>query len=173
MRLEKKAIVDEMGARIAPATFLFVADYRGLKVEQFSELRRQLDKAGARVLVVKNRLFKQVDRDRGWTKLDESLRGQSAIVTGTDVVQTAKVLAQFAEANGVPKIKAGMLGDAYLSPADAAALARLPSRETLYAMLVGALAAPMSRLVGTMRQKMSSLVYVLKAVEEKKKATQG
>ena len=61
-----------------------------------------------------------------------------------------------------------MLGSAVLSSEDVKALAAMPSREVLLSQFVGTVAAPLSRVVGVLHQKLSSLVYVLKAVEEKK-----
>jgi large subunit ribosomal protein L10 len=170
MRLEKQAIVEEIRAQVGDSTFLLLADYRGLKVEQFNDLRAQLTRNGARVLVVKNRLLRQVAGERGWTAINPFLRGQSAMVTGKDVVQTAKLLKQFSAGGGFLTVKAGMMGELFLDAAQVTVLADLPSREALLGMLVGTVAAPLSRLVGVMKQKLSSLVYVLKAVEEKRSA---
>jgi large subunit ribosomal protein L10 len=86
------------------------------------------------------------------------------------VTETAKVLVKFKADIKVPSIKAGMLGATYLTAESIADLAELPSQKVLQGILVGTLAAPMSRLVGVMTQKLSSLVYVLRAIEEKKRA---
>jgi large subunit ribosomal protein L10 len=171
MRLEKKAIFDEISARVNGAAFVIVAEYRGLNVEQFSDLRRQLHKAGARMQVVKNRLLRLITREKGWTGMEASLRGQSAIVTGGDMVQAAKTLKRFATANGLPAVKAGVMGGTVLTAAQINALADLPPREVLLGQVVGTMAAPLSRLVGVLKQKVSTVVYVLKAIEDKKNAT--
>ena len=171
MRLEKKSIFDEIGARVNGSSFVIVADYRGLKVEQFSDLRRQLNKTGARMQVVKNRLLRLITKDKGWSGLETSLKGQSAIVTGVDVVQAAKTLKRFTTAHGLPAVKAGVMGGTVLTAAQLDALAELPPREVLLAQVVGTIAAPLSRLVGVMKQKVSTIVYVLKAIEDKKNAT--
>lgn len=168
MRPEKKSILDEISTRVNGSSFLLVAEYRGMSVEQFSDLRLRLGKAGARIQVVKNRLLRLVTRERGWTGLEPALRGQSAIVIGTDVVQTAKVLKEFSSAGGVPAVKAGVMGDMPLTAVQIDALAELPPREVLLGQFVGTVAAPLSRLVGVMKQKVSTIVYALKAIEEKK-----
>jgi large subunit ribosomal protein L10 len=170
-RAEKTAIVEEIRSRIDRGSFLILAEYRGMKVEQLNALRRKLRGTGAEVHVYKNRMIRVVTRERGWGGLDTALRGQSAMVTGGDVVQTAKALQQYAaETSGRPAVRGGVLGRAVLSASDVSALAALPAREVLLAQMVGTVAAPLSRLVGVMQQKLSSLVYVLKAVEEKKAA---
>ena len=171
MRSEKKSIVDEMQVRLTASSFVLLADYRGLRVDQLAELRAQLRKAGAELHVVKNRLFRHLVAARNWDRLKDSLRGPSAIIIGQDAPESAKVLKRFStDNNSLPVIKAGMMGNVYLAKADIEELTRLPSREVLLSMVVGTVAAPMSRLVGVMKQKVSTLLYVLKAVEEKKGA---
>jgi large subunit ribosomal protein L10 len=171
MRQEKQAIVDEIRTEVSGSHFLLLAEYRGMNVEHFNDLRSQLCKAGSRVMVVKNRFLKHVISERGWADgVAPLLRGQSAMVTGRDVVQTAKVLKQFSSANQVPVIKGGMMGERFLSSGEVAALADMPPREVLLGMVVGTVAAPLSRLVGVLKQKLTSVIYVLKAIEEKKSA---
>jgi large subunit ribosomal protein L10 len=170
MRPEKQSIYEEITARINGSSFVLVAEYRGMKVDQFSELRRQLRKSGARMQVVKNRFLRLIMRDKGWSGLDPSLKGQSAIVTGTDVVQAAKVIKLFSRTGGLPVMKSGVMGNLILTSEQVVALAELPSREVLLGQVVGTVAAPLSRLVGVLKQKVSTIVYVLKAVEDKKNA---
>ena len=170
MRPEKQSIYEEITARINGSSFVLVAEYRGMKVDQFSELRRQLRKSGARMQVVKNRFLRLIMRDKGWSGLDPSLKGQSAIVTGTDVVQAAKVIKLFSRTGGLPVMKSGVMGNLILTSEQVGALAELPSREVLLGQVVGTVAAPLSRLVGVLKQKVSTIVYVLKAVEDKKNA---
>jgi large subunit ribosomal protein L10 len=85
-----------------------------------------------------------------------------------DVALAAKVLRDFIKEKEKPVVKIGALQGAILSAVDVRSLADLPSREQLYGMLVGTLAAPMQRLVGTLNQKLASVVYVLKAYQEQK-----
>jgi large subunit ribosomal protein L10 len=170
MRLEKKAIFEEINAQVAASEFMLIAEYRGMKVDQFSDLRRQLRKGGARMQVVKNRFLRLISREKGWNGLETALKGQSAIITGPDVVQAAKVLKQFNGASGMPLMKAGVMGNMILTSAQIDALAELPPREVLLGQVVGTVAAPLTRLVGVLKQKVSTIVYVLKAIEEKKNA---
>ena len=170
MRPEKVSIVSEIRSQVQDASFVLLANYQGLKVEQLAELRRQLRGCGAELHVVKNRLFRHVAAERGWQKLDGVLEGPTAMVVGKDVTGATKILAKFTADNKLPVMKAGILENVYLDKAAIAELAQLPSREELYGKLVGTLAAPMMRLTGAMKQKLSSIVYVLKAIEEKKRA---
>jgi large subunit ribosomal protein L10 len=170
MRPEKMAVVQAIRGRVGDSGYVLLADYRGMNVEAFGELRRQLDKGGAQIHVYKNRLLRVVAAERNWTAWAGLLRGQSAIVTGGDAVRAAKALRQFAGEGNVPAVRGGMLGEAFLTPADVVALAEIPSPEVLRASLVGTLAAPLRRVAGVLKQTLGSVVSVLKAVEQKKSA---
>lgn len=168
-RPEKRAIVEEIRRRAADSSFVYLADFKGLTVARAAELRRRLRPLQARFQVVPNRLFLQAVRDLPTAALKPLLKGPTAIVTGSgDPVETARVLRDFAKEAQSGAAKGGWLEGATLSAADVAALAALPSKPQLQAMLVGTLAAPLRNVVGVLHQKLASLVYVLKAAEEKK-----
>ena len=86
------------------------------------------------------------------------------------MVQAAKTLSDFIKQHQLPTVKMGVLRGAILSKEDVETLAKLPSREQLLGTLVGTVAAPLTQMVGVLNQKVSSLLYVLKAIEEKKSA---
>ncbi|MFA5042957.1 MAG: 50S ribosomal protein L10 [Kiritimatiellia bacterium] len=169
MRLEKKAIIDELRAGLEGASFVILTDYRGLKVRQGEELRRRLAKLGAHFHIVKNSFFKLALSEERRALLADVLAAPTAVILGAgDVVETAKVLSGFQQEQRVLTIKRGFLDGRVLSPADVDTLIKLPARPVLLGMLVGTIAAPMTQLAGVFKQKVASLVYVIKAVQEKK-----
>lgn len=169
MRSEKKSIVEELKSKVGDSVFVILADYRGLSVAKTADLRKRLRGVSASFQVVQNRMFKRVAQELSVGGMDEALKGPSAMVYGKgDVVQAAKVLRDFVREHELPVIKMGSLQGVILSAADIAQLAGLPGRESLLAQLVGTVAAPMTRLVGVLQQKTASIVYVLKAIQEKK-----
>ena len=173
MRLEKKAIINELRAGLESAAFVILTDYRGLKVRQGEELRRRLAKSGARLNIVKNNFFKLALPEDRRAQLADVLMSPTAIIFGSgDVVETARVLAGFQQEQRVLTIKRGLFDGRVLSPADVDTLINLPTRPVLLSMLVGTVAAPMTQLAGVFKQKVASLVYVIKAVQEKKEKPQ-
>ncbi len=86
------------------------------------------------------------------------------------MAEVAKILQGFIKEHSLPMLKGGRLGTTGLSASDIELMAKLPARKILLGMLVGTIAAPMSQLAGVFRQKLASIVYVLKAVEQKKSA---
>lgn len=172
MRLEKQAIVNELRASLKGASFVILMDYRGLKVRQGEEMRRRLAKFGARLNIVKNSFLKLALPEDQRAQVTDVLTSPTAIIFGSgDMVETAKVLAGFQQEQRVLTIKRGLLDGRVLSPADVDTLSKLSTRPVLFSMLVGIVAAPMMQLVGVFKQKTTSLVYVLKAVQEKKGKT--
>ncbi len=171
-RPEKEAIVSEIRRGVSESAFVFLSDFTGLSVSRSAELRRRLRPVNARYQVVPNRLFLQAVQGLPAASLKPVLKGSTAMVTGAgDPVETAKILAAFAKETQMAAAKGGVLEGAVLSAADVSALASMPSRKTLQAMLVGTLASPMRNLASVLNQKVASLVYVLKAAEEKKAQT--
>lgn len=171
MRPEKESMVAAIKGILEHAGFVFLVDYRGLTVEQLAELRAKLRAFESRMTVVKNSLLGRaaVTADDG-ADLSGLLDGPTAMVCGTgDASATAKALTAFIKEAKLPVLKGGQLGAQLLSVDDVEAIAKIPPREVLYGQLVGTIAAPMTQLVGVMNQKVSSLLYVLKAVEDKKK----
>lgn len=175
MRPEKVAYIRELREDLADAGFVIVSDYRGLTVGQMETLRQQLGKVKSRVRVVKNTMLGLVAREMEWTGFDKSLSGPTLMVFGKDdVVEAAKVLRTFIDGNNkLPVLKAGTISKKVISAGDVLVLAALPGKKVLQSMVVSALAAPMTGLVGVLQQKLASLVYVLQAVREKKEKELG
>jgi large subunit ribosomal protein L10 len=167
MRPEKASIVEDIAGRLNASPFLFVADYTGLKVSQFAELRNRLHGVGSRCHVVKNTFLRRAVTDAGLPELTD-LGGQTAIVVGDkDVAATAKVLKTFATEFKKPTVTTGIVDRLVVSPEQISAIADLPAREVLLATLLGVLQAPASQLVRVLNEPASSLARVLKAKAEK------
>ena len=174
MRPEKQYMLDDIKRRVTGSEFAYFLDYTRLTVERMNEMRGKLRAAGAEVHVVRNRLLKLVGTGLKWTGFEQVTRKPTALVTGKDDIAAARVLRDYARADERPVVvKGGMLKGAFLDAGEVVAIADLPSRETLYAMLAGTLAAPMRGLVGALNQKLSSIVYVLNAIEKKKGEAAG
>ncbi len=169
MRPEKQSIINEYSEALKNSGYVLLADYRGLSVEQFDELRKSLRETGSFMQVVKNGLFELALNDCGCDGLNGMLEGPTAIIHGDgDITVLAKDLKAFRTKNQIPTMKGGRADGLLLSSDDIEEMANIPPREVLLGKFVGTVAAPMSQLVGVMNQKVSSLLFVLKAIEEKK-----
>ena len=165
IRPEKLAMEAEIVENFSDAVYLIVADYSGMDMPTTTAFKDSLRENGAKFSVVKNRMLARTMS----VETHDLLTGQSAMIYGNgDIVEVAKVIKNFRKENSKPEIKGGVVEGKKINADEVDQLAKLPSKEILYAMLLGTLQAPMSQLVGVMNNKLSSLVYVLEAVRNKK-----
>jgi large subunit ribosomal protein L10 len=170
-RTEKEQIVQELAQRLTDTQATFLADYRGINVEQATQLRRELTQVGVEYRVVKNSLLKLASQDTPAEPLQSYCTGPTAIaLSGADPVAPAKILSKFAKEIDAFELKAGVLSGKLLSVAEIGALAALPSREELLAKALSSMNAPITNFVGTMAAIPRSLVQVLNAIGENKAA---
>ena len=168
-RPEKVAVVEEVRERFERSTAAILTEYRGLKVDDMSTLRRSLSAAGGEYKVYKNTLVRFAANDLGLTGLESMLTGPTAIAfVDGDAVGVAKALRDYARINPNLVVKGGVLGDSILSAAGAAALADIPPREVLLARFAGLLAAPMQQLAGLLQALPRNFAYGLKALVEQR-----
>ena len=166
LRSDKERVVAELTERLKTTDTLIVADYRGLTMTQIDDLRSELLKHGARFAVVKNTLTRRAAEAAGADMLLGLLEGPTAIAfleAEGDPVAVAKALADAGRTTRVLAVRGGILEGSELSSEDVANLAKLPPADVLRAQLVGALAGPLTTVVGLFAAPMRDLVGVLQA----------
>jgi large subunit ribosomal protein L10 len=168
MKAEKTLLIENLLERVNASPYMFVVDYTGLTVDKFAELRKRLATTGAEIHVFKNTLVRKAAERAGYPgDIGTHLVGQSAVVCGgKDGCAAAKVMKNFAAEFEKPAMKVGVLDGKLLDSGALKALADLPSKETLQAMLLGVLNAPASKLVRLLNEPAASLARVLKAKGE-------
>lgn len=170
-KTSKEQVVSELAAKLKEAKASFLADYRGLTVEEVNDLRGKLREAGVEYRVVKNTLLKLATKGTDAAILEEHLLGPTAIaIAGDDPVAPAKILNDYAKTNDKFELKVGTLDGQLLTIDDIKALADLPSREVLLGKMLGSINAPVSNFVGVLAAVPRSLVQVLSAIQDKKAA---
>jgi large subunit ribosomal protein L10 len=168
MRPEKANIVSDLSEELKESSFVLVADYQHMKVDDFSELRKRLAGAGAEIHVVKNSFLKRAMADSGFPAGDGKLTGQTAVVTGKkDVAPVAKAFKTFVTEFKKAMLKLGFIDRAVVSTADLEALADLPPENVLRAQLLGLLLSPATKLVRVLNEPGSSLARLLNAKASK------
>jgi len=176
----KQVVIDELLEKINESPFLLVADYGGMTVPEFAELRNRLREADSKFHVAKNTFVKRAADAAGYPEgLGEFLTGQSAIITGdNDVCAAVKVMENFFKEFNRPPLRGGVLDGTLLDAKQVAALADLPPIEVLRAQLLGVMSQPGTRLatvfsrpgtefVTVLSESLASLVRVLQAKKEK------
>src|ERR1700736_1384866 len=168
MRPEKANIVSDLSEELKESSFVLVADYKHMKVDDFSELRKRLAGAGAEIHVVKNSFLKRAMADSGFPAGDGKLTGQTAVVTGKkDVAPVTKAFKTFVTEFKKAMLKLGFIDRAAVSTAELEALADLPPEDVLRAQLLGLLLSPATKLVRILNEPGSSLARLLNAKASK------
>lgn len=168
-REQKEAVVSQVSERLSRARAVVLTDFRGLKVEQMTELRHQLREKGLDYMVVKNTLLRLAASGTPTEALLEGLEGPNGMAVGyDDPVDLAKVLTEFAKTNPKFEVRKGLLEGTVIDTAQVEALSKLPSREVLLAQLLGTMNAVPQGMVTVMAGIVRSLLNVLKAIEDQK-----
>lgn len=153
----KQPVVEEISAGVKDATSVVLVDYRGLTVEQDTQLRKSLREAGVSYKVYKNTMMHLAFKGTDFEGLTPYLEGPSAMAySTTDATAPARVLAEFAKKADKLEIKAGVVEGTVYDAAGMAKIAEIPSREVL-----------LSRLLGSMQSPITNLARVLNQIAEK------
>jgi large subunit ribosomal protein L10 len=164
-RDQKTAVIDEIAEQIQSSEAIFAVDYRGITVAQAADLRARLRDADARFRVVKNSLSERAADQAGMADLKPLLVGPTALaLVRGDAALAAKALNDAARQFNLLEFKGGVLNGSVLSADDVRSIARLPSRDVLYAQLVGTVAAPLTGLVRGLNALITGLAIQLQAI---------
>ena len=167
----KEQNIEEIKEKINNAESIILVDYRGLNVEQLTELRSRYRKAGVEYKVYKNTMMRFAFKDAGLEEFNEYLKGPSAIAFGyDDPVQVAKITSKFAKDNDKLEIKAGIVDGKIIDIDGVNSLANLPSREVLIAQVLGGLNSPIQGFANVLQGTIRGLATVLNAIAEKQEA---
>lgn len=166
LRQDKERIVSELAERLKSSQNLLVADYRGLSMPEIDELRSKLLETGARFSVVKNTLTRLAAEEAGVKELLDLIDGPTAIAfidAEGDPAAAAKILNDTARAHDVLVIRGGLLEGDTVSDVEIKRLATLPPADVVRAQFAGAVAGPLTTIVGLFTAPLRDLVNVLDA----------
>ena len=149
----KQPVVAEIAELFNGAKGAVVVDYRGLTVEQDTQLRKQLREAGVTYKVYKNTLVSRAVEGTQFESLRDVLEGPNAFaISTTDATAPARVLADFAKKAPALEVKAGVVEGNFYDEAGMKAISSIPSREVLLSKLLGSLQSPITNLARVLNQ---------------------
>lgn len=149
----KQPVVEEISANIKDAQSVVLVDYRGLTVEQDTELRKQLREAGITYKVYKNTMMNFAFKGTACEDLAPYLEGPSAIaISTTDATAPARVLCKFAKTASKLEVKGGIVEGVAYDAKGVAEIALIPSREELLSKLLGSIQSPITNFARVMNQ---------------------
>lgn len=149
----KQPIVEEISANIKDAQSVVLVDYRGLTVEQDTNLRKELRAAGVTYKVYKNTLMNFAFKGTDFEALAPYLEGPSAMaVSTTDATAPARVIAKFAKTADKLEIKGGVVEGIAYDAKGLTSIANIPSREELLSKFLGSIQSPITNFARVMNQ---------------------
>jgi large subunit ribosomal protein L10 len=169
VKSEKREAVAELHEKFARAVSAVLADFRGLTVQEITELRHQLREASLELAVVKNTLARLAVQETVFERLSPYLKGPTSIAFSyRDSVAPAKVLSAYVKKQPKLGVRAGLF-EGQLVPAEKVAeIADLPPREVILAQALAAMQGPVTGLVWTLQGVLSTLIGTLQAIHDKK-----
>ncbi|MCF6464404.1 50S ribosomal protein L10 [Clostridium sp. Cult2] len=171
---EKKQIVEEIKEKVEKAQGVVLVDYRGLNVEELTQLRRNYKEAGVDYKVYKNTMMRFAFKDAGFEEFNQYLTGPNAVAFGfDDPVQAAKISEEFAKKHDKLEIKAGIVDGKIIGIDEIKNLANLPSKEVLIAQALAGLNGPIAGFANVLQGTIRNLVYALNAVREKQEGIEA
>lgn len=172
LRLEdKQAIVTEVNEVAAGALAAVLADYRGLTVEEMTDLRKQARDSGVYLRVVRNTLLRRAVEGTEYECMQESLVGPTVMALSIDDPgSAARLINDFAKTHVALEVKALAIGGELLGADQISVLANLPTGEQAISILMSVMQAPSVKFVRTLNEVPGKLVRTIAAIRDQKQA---
>ncbi len=169
MRSEKNTLVNGIGEMLVNSDFVYFVSFSGMPVKEFSKFRNELAKCEADCTILKNSLIRKAAELNNIQSLAQYIMtGDTALISGKgDAGVVAKVIKDFNKTNEKLAAKGGYIEGSLLSASDVDAIAAIPPKPVLYALLLGVLEAPARNFVSVLNAKVASIVNVLNNYQEK------
>lgn len=168
---EKKAIVTEVAEQAGGAISGAVADYRGLNVEEMTQIREKALELGVYLKVVRNTLAKRALSDTEFACFDSVLTGPTMLALSSEEPSApARLLKDYAKKYDVLKVKALAISGRLLQPEQLEYVAKLPTRDEALATLMQVMKAPITKFVRTVAEPHTKMVRTVAAIRDQKQA---
>lgn len=170
-RAQKAEIIEKLRAKADRAGIAVVTDFRGMTVEELTDLRVKLRKAGIDYQVVKNTLARIAVKDGVHDVLKDQLTENNAVAFGyDDPVVAAKVLVDYAKNSKKFEIKHASLDGKLIDADGVTELSKLPTKPELLAKTLGTMNAVPTNFVSLFANVIRGMLYALNAIKDKKEA---
>lgn len=164
---QKEKIIEDLKEKIAKQKVLIFVDFTGLKVKDFSDLRKRLKAVGSEIKVAKKTLMGIVFKKAKLETETKKLPGEIALVFGyEDIISPAKTIFQFSQEGQNLKILGGFVENQFKEAEGIITLAQLPTREELLAKLVWSISAPVYNFVYALQYNLKGLMYLLSIIKK-------
>ncbi len=169
-RQEKSELLKLLLEELASSKVSIFAEFSGLSVKNMEELRKELKKHNARMMVLKNTLAKIALQSFSLNEAADSMVGPNMLIWSRsgDESEIIKQVLKFSKDSGKIKIRFGIVNEAFTGLEAIEIIGSLPSKKNLQAMVIGGILAPVSGLIYNIKYPLTRLILVLKTFSEKK-----
>ncbi len=155
-----KTIVDEN-------SLVLVFHYRGMSMNEMTDLRVQSFNSGCNIKVTNNRLAKLALKETNKADLSDFFDGPTAIAYSNDPVSLTKLLVEFAKNNNNLVVLGGIMDNEILSVEKIEILSKLPTLEEIRAKLIGLISTPAQKIASVLTAPSGDLARVFNAYSSK------
>ena len=167
----KREMIAALTEEARSANAMIVSEYRGLKVSELGEIRRNLRKQNVTYHVVKNRLMRIAAREAGSAAIEPLLQGPTAVAFATgDEGAAAKAVIEAFRTHRLIKITGAVIGSQAVNAEGVIRLSTLPGRDVLRAQVAGAIAAPMATMAGLFDAPLRDIAGLVQALADQQSA---
>jgi len=168
-RTEKAQLVSELKEKFGNAKGIVFTDYRGLNVEEITELRNSLRESALEYRVVKNTLARIAAEGTPVDQAKDIIAGPIGIAIGyDDPVLVVKKVLEFNKSNDKLEVKGGFVEGTVFAFDELKSISKLPPKEVQLSMLAGAMKAPATKLAELLSSTVTRLAYAMEALKDKK-----
>lgn len=157
--------IQTLRERFGRMTAAILSDYRGLTVQETSQLRDACREAAVELRVVKNTFLREVTKDTPYQDaIRPYIRGMTVVAWSfEDPTAAARVITDYAKKNDKVKVKCALLDGKVLPAGDVKKIAGMPGKNQLRAQLLATFQAPAQQFVRTLVAGAQNFVYLLDA----------
>ena len=168
---QKQAVVAEVAEVAASAYSAIAAEYRGLTVEEMTELRAKAREDNVYLRVVKNSLARRAVEGTDFECMAEGMKGPLIMAfSQEDPGAAARVIKDFAKENDKLVVKLIGISGKLLPASDLDVLAKMPTYDQAVSMLMAVMKAPTEKFVRTLNEVPGKMVRTVAAIKEAKEA---
>lgn len=168
---EKIRVVSELQSKFEKAKGVVFTDYRGLNVEEITDLRNSLRSSALEYRVVKNTLARIASEGTHVEDARDVFSGPVGIAVGyDDPVLVVKKVLEYSKANNKLEIKGGVIEGSICTPEQIKTISELPSRDTQLSMLASAMQSPLTKFASLLNATLSQFMYAMEALKQKRES---
>ena len=168
---QKKAVVAQVADAANTALAAVAAEYRGLTVEEMTELRAKARECGVFLRVAKNTLIRRAVEGTEFECIRDSLTGPLLLAFSMDDPgAAARLVKDYSKSHDHLVAKLVAVGGQAYDASELDRLASLPTYDQAIAILMGVMKAPIEKFVRTLAEPHTKMVRTVAAVRDAKQA---